>query len=93
MKTDVLCFALFGIVCLSRESPGAQELTSRQQDIVRGIVKFAPWDCPDRWLYELGTPAERSAALRTAMTGAHGTLTGSCQRRGRSPRNASPQAR
>ncbi|HAK95375.1 MAG TPA: hypothetical protein DCM87_10315 [Planctomycetes bacterium] len=70
MKTDVLCFALFGIVCLSRESPGAQELTGRQHDIVRGIVKFAPWDCPDRWLYELGTPAERSAALRTAMAGA-----------------------
>lgn len=44
-----------------------QELTKRQKEIVAGIVHYAPWDCPDRWLYELGDVTMRNGALRRAM--------------------------
>ncbi|MBI4582825.1 MAG: hypothetical protein HY717_02155 [Planctomycetes bacterium] len=31
------------------------------------MAKYAPWDFPERWLHELGTPEERNAILRDRM--------------------------
>lgn len=39
----------------------------RQREILKGIAKYAPWEPPERWLHELGAPAERNAVLRERM--------------------------
>lgn len=49
------------------QAPGKTRLTPRQKEILRGIAKYAPWDCPDRWLYELGSPRRRNAVVREWM--------------------------
>jgi hypothetical protein len=52
-----------------QQGPGHREdqLTSRQKEILRGVAEYAPWDCPDRWLYELGSPQQRNALIRERM--------------------------
>ncbi len=60
----------FGVVVCVWAAGGsllAGELTKRQQEIVEGIVTYAPWDCPDRWLYELGDAETRNTTLRGSM--------------------------
>ncbi len=43
------------------------KLSPRQKEILRRIEKYAPWDCPDRWLYELGSLPERDSIVRERM--------------------------
>jgi hypothetical protein len=45
----------------------ARPLSRRKTEILQGIAKYAPWEPPERWLHELGTPAERGGILRERM--------------------------
>lgn len=62
----VLC-CLAGSACAQESEPEGAELSPRQKEILRGVKEYAPWDCPDRWLYELGGLRERDRTIRQAM--------------------------
>ncbi len=49
------------------QTPKKTQLTPRQKEILRGIAEYAPWDCPDRWLYELGAVRQRNAVVKERM--------------------------
>jgi hypothetical protein len=66
----ILISASFAERAISAEDDSANdklELTRRQKEILRGVAKYAPWDCPDRWIYELGSIEERCVAVREKM--------------------------
>jgi len=48
-------------------APEGPDLSRRQEEILDGIAKYAPWEFPDRWLHELGSPEERDAVLRSRL--------------------------
>lgn len=70
---SLLCFAPTAF-CQDRQDKSALQggadganLSPRQKEILRGIAQYAPWDCPDRWLYELGSLPERGPVVRGRM--------------------------
>jgi hypothetical protein len=66
-----LCLSL-ALAAIPRGAPTqeaeATPLTRRKAEILQGIVKYAPWEPPERWLHELGSASERSGILRERMT-------------------------
>lgn len=70
VKCLVASIAVFLFLCYTGEALSQekeQKLTPRQKEILTGIARYAPWDCPDRWVYELGPPAKRNDLLRERM--------------------------
>lgn len=59
------CSLLVSVV--GPEASAGEASSRRQREIVEGIVRYAPWDCPDRWLYELGAVETRNRVLHRAM--------------------------
>ncbi len=63
-----LALSLLGCPAAAQEQAAA--LTPRQRDVLAGIARYAPWDCPDRWLYELGPIDRRGPLLRERLLAA-----------------------